>query len=88
MKYGSLMNRLKVQKFYQKKVVLKKKQRQHRRNRVNRGNKRTKGKIKGLQAELECKQDLIMQEESKTFEIFLGLFNQRLSALHELIFKR
>ena len=57
MKYGSLMNRLKVQKFYQKKVVLKKKQRQHRRNRVNRGNKRTKEKI-------ECKKQMKKQNQN------------------------
>ena len=35
----------------------------------------TKEKIRGLQAELECKQDLIMQEESENFEIFSDLVN-------------
>ena len=44
----------------------------------------TKEKIRGLQAELECKQDLIMQEESEAFEIFSGWYNKRLSALYEL----
>ena len=38
---------------------------------VNRGNK----KINGLQAKLECKQDLIMQEESETLEIFSDLYD-------------
>ena len=47
----------------------------------------TKEKIRELQAELECKQDLIMQEESETFEIFSGLYNKRLSALYELNIK-
>ena len=35
----------------------------------------TKEKIRGLQAELECKQDLTMQEESENFEIFSDLVN-------------
>ena len=37
----------------------------------------TKEKIKGLQAELECKQDLIMQEESEIFSdsgLFRNIF--------------
>ena len=40
-----------------------------------------------LQAELECKQDLIMQEESETFEIFSHLYHKRLDALYELDLK-
>ena len=47
---------------------------------VNRGNK----KINGLQAKLERKQDLIMQEESETFEIFSDLYDKRLDALYKL----
>ena len=47
----------------------------------------TKEKITGLQAESECKQDSIMQEESETFEIFSGLYDKRLSALYELNIK-
>ena len=35
----------------------------------------TKEKIRGLQAELEFKQNLIMQEESENFEIFSDLVN-------------
>ena len=54
-------------------VLLKKKE-------VNRGNE----KINGLQAKLECKQDLIMQEESETFEIFSDLYDKRLDALYKL----
>ena len=34
----------------------------------------TKEKIKGLQAKLECKQNLVIQEESETFEIFSDLY--------------
>ena len=47
----------------------------------------TKEKIRELQAELECKQDLIMQEESETFEIFSHLYHKRLDALYELDLK-
>ena len=47
----------------------------------------TKEKIMGLQTELECKEDSIMQEESKTFEIFSDLYYKRLNALNELDFK-
>ena len=43
--------------------------------------------IRGLHAELECKQDLIMQEESETFEIFLDLYHKRLDVLYELDLK-
>ena len=46
-----------------------------------------KEKIKGLQAELERNQDLITQEESKTFEFFSGLSNKRLGALYKLDLK-
>ena len=56
---------------------------QQRRNRVK-GNKRKKS---GLNAELECKQDLIMQEESETSEIFSDLYHKRLNALYELDLK-
>ena len=48
----------------------------------------TKEKISGLQAELECKQDLIMQEESEIFEIFSDLNSKRIDALDKLDFKR
>ena len=44
-------------------------------------------KIKGLRAELECKHDVIIQEGSETFEIILGLYHKRLSALYELDLK-
>ena len=47
----------------------------------------TKEKINGLQAKLECKQDLIVQEESETFEVFLDLYDKRLDALYELDLK-
>ena len=47
----------------------------------------TKQKISGLQAELECKQDLIMQEESEIFEIFSDLNSKRVDALYKLDFK-
>ena len=40
-----------------------------------------------LQAELECKQDLIMQEESEAFEILSDLYHKRLDALYELDLK-
>ena len=43
--------------------------------------------IRGLQAELEYKQDLIMQEESETFEIFSELYHKRLDVLYELDLK-
>ena len=46
-----------------------------------------KEKTKGLQAELECNQDLITQEESKTFEFFSGLSNKRLGTLYKLDLK-
>ena len=42
---------------------------------------------RGSQAELECKQDLIMQEESEAFEIFSDLYHKRLDALCELDLK-
>ena len=42
---------------------------------------------RGLQAELECKQDLIVQEESEAFEILSDLYHKRLDALYELDLK-
>ena len=39
--------------------------------------KTTIEKINELKAELECKQDLIMQEESETFEKFSDLYGKR-----------
>ena len=47
----------------------------------------TKEKISRLKAELGCKQDLIMQEESETFKIFSDLYHDRRIALDELHFK-
>ena len=47
----------------------------------------TKEKISGLQAELECNQDSIMQEESETFKMFSRLYRKRLNALYELDLK-
>ena len=44
-------------------------------------------KISKLKAELECKQDLIMQEESETLEIFSDLCSKRIKALDELYLK-
>ena len=44
----------------------------------------TKERISRLKAELECKQDLMMQEES---EIFSDLYHDRRTALDELHFK-
>ena len=49
--------------------------------------KATKEKISRLKAELECKQDLIMQEESETCKIFSDLYHDRRIALEELHFK-
>ena len=49
--------------------------------------KTTKEKINELKAELECKQDLIMQEESETFEKFSDLYRKRRIALDELYLK-
>ena len=46
--------------------------------------KTTKEKIDELKAELECKQDLIMQEESEAFEKFSDLHGKRRVALDEL----
>ena len=46
-----------------------------------------KEKILVLQGELECKQDLIMQEESKTDEIFSDYYRKKLNALYELDLK-
>ena len=45
-------------------------------------------KISKLKAELGCKQDLIMQEESETFEIFSDLCSKRIKALDELYLKQ
>ena len=47
----------------------------------------TKKKISELKAELECKQDLTMQEESETFEKFSHLYRMRRIALDELYLK-
>ena len=49
--------------------------------------KTTIEKINELKAELECKQDLIMQEESETFEKFSDLYRKRRIALDELYLK-
>ena len=49
--------------------------------------KTTKEKISELKAELECKQDLIMQEESETFEKALDLYRKRRIALDKLYLK-
>ena len=43
--------------------------------------------ISKLKAELECRQDLIMKEESATFKIFSDLYRKRRIALDELILK-
>ena len=43
-----------------------------------------KEKIIGLRDELECKQDLTIQEESKTNEIFSSLCCKRKKAIHQL----
>ena len=47
----------------------------------------TKEKISRLKAELECKQDLIMQEESETFKIFSNLYSKIIKALDKLYLK-
>ena len=47
----------------------------------------TTDKISRLTAELECKQDLIMQEESETFKMFSDLYHDRRIALDKLHFK-
>ena len=47
----------------------------------------TRKKINGLKGELECKQDLIMQEEFETGEILSELYFKKLKALDELSFK-
>ena len=47
----------------------------------------TADKISRLKAELECKQDLIMQEESETFKMFSNLYHDRRIALDKLHFK-
>ena len=47
----------------------------------------TKEKISRLKAELECKQDLIMQEEPETFKIFSDLYHDRRIAPDKLHFK-
>ena len=47
----------------------------------------TKEKMSRLKAELECQQDLIMQEESETFKILSDLYHDRRIALDELHFK-
>ena len=49
--------------------------------------KTTKEKISKLKAELECKQDLIMQKQSETFEKLLDLYRKRRTALDELYLK-
>ena len=47
----------------------------------------TKEKIIELQAELEQRKDLNMQNEFETFEIFSNLYDKRLEALYELHLK-
>ena len=47
----------------------------------------TKEKISRLKAELECKQGLIMQEESETFKIFSNLYSKIIKALDKLYLK-
>ena len=47
----------------------------------------TKEKIIELQAELEYRKDLNMQDEFETFEIFSNLYHKRLEALYELHLK-
>ena len=47
----------------------------------------TKEKIIELQAELEYRKDLNMQDEFETFEIFSNLYDKRLEALYELHLK-
>ena len=49
--------------------------------------KTTKEKISELKAELECKQDLIMQEESETFEKISDLYRKRRITLDEFYLK-
>ena len=49
--------------------------------------KTTKEKICELKAELECKQDLVMQEESEIFEKNSDLYHKRRIALDELYLK-
>ena len=49
--------------------------------------KTRKEKISELKAELECKQDLIMQEESETLEKFSDLYRRWRIALDELYLK-
>ena len=44
--------------------------------------------ISKLKAELECRQDLIMKEESATFKIFSDLYRKRRIALDELILSK
>ena len=48
----------------------------------------TKEMVSGLKEQLECEQDLNMQEESETFEIFLYLHHKRIKALDELYLKK
>ena len=40
-----------------------------------------------LKHELKCEQDLIIQEESETFEIFSGLYDKRKNVIYELYLK-
>ena len=47
----------------------------------------TTEKINRLKAELECKQDLIMQEKSETFKIFSDLYHDRRIEPDKLYFK-
>ena len=49
--------------------------------------KTTKEKISELKAELEYKQDLVMQEESEIFEKFSDLYRKRRIVLDELYLK-
>ena len=54
----------------------------------NKGEETSKIIISRLKAELEFKQDLIMQEEFETGEIFSDLYHNRRIVLSKLHFKR
>ena len=53
----------------------------------HKGNETAIKMIRRLKAELECKQDLIIQAEFETDEIFSDLYYKRIDALSELRFK-
>ena len=46
-----------------------------------------KKKVLALKHELKCEQDLIIQEESETSEIFSGLYDKRKNVIYELYLK-